>query len=367
MKIAVNILGTSKNVDRLRVLTAGAIRSSQHEVIMNFVAEGERPEFIPKEWNWIRSDHVNPTNRHVHAMISGIASPAYDFNVFCDDDVIIDIDAMVRKFSKNQEPCLWTTWPGGNLAQQYRDDVRNNAGKFLNGKSISSISVGFCSAVVNRRMMQMALEQDALPVLMRISDAISKRGFFPDLQLSILAWMIGVRNITGNSNGGTCWPCFLASSVLCKTGSMWHVHATGESPLVPSEALIKCISKSPYVSVDDLITDLYPSLKKGIKAKDYIGHAMNIGYFWRPWRSRCPDIEVNGPYFANNVVLTRGGEVSQQGQEKTFEAWESCDDGFVLHDIKKEQHYFKWRHRLGVVGLPPLRFVNDNGMMLIGM
>lgn len=367
MKIAVNILGTSKNVDRLRVLTAGAIRSSQHEVVMNFVAEGDRPEFLPREWNWIRSDHVSPTNRHVHAMISGIASSAYDFNVFCDDDVIIDIDAMVSKFAKNQEPCLWTTWPGGNLAQQYQDDVRNNAGKFLNGKSTSSISVGFCSAVVNRRMMQMALEQDALPVLMRISDAISKRGFFPDLQLSILAWMIGVRNITGNLNGGTCWPCFLASSVLCKTGSMWHVHATGESPLVPSETLIKCLSKSPYVSADDLTTDLYPSLTKGIKAKDYIGRTMDIGYFWRPWRSRCNNIEVGGPYFSNRVIMNSDGTVSQQGGEGEFRTWEPCEFGFMLKGRTQEGWTFKWKHTLGVVGIPPLDIINENGMLMIGM
>ena len=367
MKIAVNILGTSKNIERLRVLTAGAIRSSQHDVVMNFLAEGDRPEFLPREWNWIRSDHVNPTNRHVHAMISGIASPAYDFNIFCDDDVIIDIDEMVRKFAKNQEPCLWTTWPGGNLSHQYQDDVRNNAGKFLNGKSTSSISVGFCSAVVNRRMMQMALDQDALPVLMKISDAISKRGFIPDLQLSILAWMLGVRNVTGNLNGGTCWPCFLASSVLCKTGSMWHIHATGESRLVPSKTLISCIENAPFVSAEELTTALYPSLTKGIKARDYTNRTLDIGYFWRPWRSRCPDIEVGGPYYADKLTLHDSGSVHSSSAGNKFVKWESCESGFVLKDNLNEEYHFKWRHNLGVVGTPPLHMLNNNGMLLIGM
>jgi hypothetical protein len=334
---------------------------------MNFIAQGERPSFIPREWNWIASDHIHPTNRHVHAMLSGIASTEYDFNVFCDDDVIIDIDAMVDKLSKSLEPCLWTTWPGGELPKHFQYDVAKNATKFTNGRSTSTINVGFCSAVINKQFLKKAHDMEAIPVLMKISEDISKRGFFPDLQLSILAWMIGERNVTGNFNHGTCWPCFLASSLLCETGSMWHIHATGESPLVPHSSLIKCLEKAPYVSLDNLVTDLYPSLKIGVKAKDYIGKIMDIGYFWRPWRSRCNDIEVGGPYLANRVVINQEGTVSQQDGAVNFNKWEPCEYGFVLKDNMQNRYEFKWKHQLGVVGTPPLKTINENGMIMIGM
>jgi hypothetical protein len=65
-KVACIILGTSKNIDRLRVLVAGAIKCCNHDLFIKFVADGLRPDFIPKEWEWISAEHLKLTNNNAH-------------------------------------------------------------------------------------------------------------------------------------------------------------------------------------------------------------------------------------------------------------------------------------------------------------
>lgn len=366
MKISVNILGTSKNQERIKVLQAGAIKSKKHTVVMNFLAEGERPDSLPENWNWIPFDHFRLPDRHVHALIEGIASEIYDFNIFCDDDVMMDLDKFVDlalQTNCDGQACVWTTWPGMKTTPNISHIIRKHAGIFVNDKKIESLWMGFCTSVINKELCkEIKRKPEVLNCLLKISEDISKNDFIPDLQISILGFLLGAKHVDGQHNNGTCWPGFLDSSVLSSHGRLWHIHATGESPLVPSESLINAIKKAPFSNLRDLAQEIYPSLSRGIKAKRYLNLAMSIEFFWRPWRSRCLDIEVNGPKICQKFVMHNDGSViSDTG---LFTKWESCDHGFYLIDRIGSKYDFTLTHESGLIGIPPPDKIN-HGMVFI--
>jgi hypothetical protein len=328
MKISVNILGTSKNIDRLKVLTACAIRSNQHEVTMNFMAEGSRPDFLPKEWNWINAEKYRISDRHVHALIDGVANESFDYNVFCDDDVIIDIDRFVQMASsEEQTPCVWTTWPGERCTPDRSAIVRKYASKYLAGKNVSDMFTGFCTSVINKKLCaSVRKDHDLMQALLQISQDISKYSFIPDLQISILGFLAGAKHINGNVNMGICWPDFANSSVLLKGGYRWHIHATGESPLVPPDRLISALKMCPFESLEELVANLFHPISNCVKAKDFVDKPFDVLWFWRPWRGRIGYLDLQDKVHENICMKSDGtmtGALSN-GQ------WEACAKGFVI-------------------------------------
>lgn len=314
MKISVNILGTSKNIDRLRVLTACAIRSKQHEVTMNFMAEGEKPSFLPQDWNWIPSEKYRLSDRHVHALIDGVANESYDYNIFCDDDVIIDVDKFVDQ--ANQEPggpCVWTTWPGNWCDPHLATIIKKHASKYVQGRQLSSMWMGFCTSVINRELCNIARKDHALlDSLLAISKELSANSFIPDLQISILGFLANAKHINGNLNNGTCWPDFVNSSLLISSGIRWHIHATGESPTVPSDALIHALKNAPFGDAKDLLKTIHPTISSGVKAKNYLDMPFHLAWFWRPWRSRI-DYPDQNDIAINNCVMHANGKFQSKG------------------------------------------------------
>lgn len=332
MKISVNILGTSKNIDRLRVLTACAIRSKQHEVTMNFMAEGEKPSFLPKDWNWIPSEKYRLSDRHVHALIDGVANESYDYNIFCDDDVIIDVDKFVDQ--ANQEPggpCVWTTWPGNRCDPHLATIIKKHASKYVQGRQLSSMWMGFCTSVINRDLCNIARKDHALlDSLLAISKELSANSFIPDLQISILGFLANAKHINGNLHNGTCWPDFANSSVLLKGGYKWHIHATGESPLVPPDRLISALKMCPFESLEELVANLFHPIRNSVKAKDFIDKPFDVLWFWRPWRCRINYLDLQDKVHENICMKSDGtmtGALSD-GQ------WKVCAKGFVIKPAK---------------------------------
>jgi len=331
MKISCNILGTSKNTNRLRVLTADAIRSHKHEITMNFMAEGERPDFLPKRWNWIKADQYRVSDRHVHALIDGVANESFDYNIFCDDDVIIDVDKFVEMAeSQASGPCVWSTHPGENCNIGVASIIQKHAGRYVRGRNISHAWLGYCTSVINRELCAIARrDREMLDCLLNISLEISKFSFIPDLQISILGFLAGAGHSRGMMNMGTCWPDFVNSSLLVSGGTRWHIHATGESPSVPPESLMHALKKSPFANEKEMLLSIHPMISKGVKAKDFVGKHINIAWFWRPWRSRIDHPDPND-LISRKCIMHADGTFTSQDRTDFAGKWEVCDGGWKI-------------------------------------
>jgi len=330
MKISINILGTSKNIDRLRVLTACAIRSQRHEVTMNFMAEGEKPSFLPQDWNWIPSEKYRLPDRHVHALIDGVANESYDYNIFCDDDVIIDVDRFVEIANQQNGPCVWTTHPGEYCKIETAQAIRKHARRYLNNRQLSSMWCGYCTSVINRELcVDVRKNEDLLKCMLQISHDISRSSFIPDLQISILAFLAGAQHVRGMTNRGTCWPDFVNSSLLIHSGTQWHIHATGESPTVPPDALICALKNAPFGDAKDLLKTIHPTISSGVKAKNYLDMPFHLAWFWRPWRSRI-DYPDQNDIAINDCVMHANGRFQSKGRPDLDGAWEPAAGGWKI-------------------------------------
>jgi len=370
-KVACIILGTSKNIDRLHVLTAGAIKSTKHDVFMKFVSDGPRPDFIPQEWEWISADHVqvqnksaHPTSRrHAWALEHEIASDEYDYCIFCDDDVIIDIDRFCELAEQEESnPACWITTPGTDLCGW--GFVHAMAAKHFPGFDLCHIFIAGCVAAVNRKFIELStLHKNVWHG--KLQDWSDETGT-PDLAICLLAGLLKVKTIIGSQwgdSGGTGRPALICSSVLCKTGERWFVHGTFRRTLhVNAESLQKALLKAP-MDVDNLISNLYYSLKKGFKAKNFVGKDLALKMYWCPWHLEGQ----NGCQFGYDAVYKRimlmgdGSIIENLGEnnKKISGSWRSCEDGFVADIDGSVPHAYKWTFNGNPVGYPMIKSNND--------
>lgn len=358
MKIAVNILGTSKNLNRLRVLMAGAIKSEIHEVTMNFVAQGPRPDFLPSSWNWISADHVEKSDRHVHALREGIANSSYDYNIFCDDDVMIDIDKFCEFANdRNSKPTLWSAFPGMFLHQKQNGKYVTNAKKYFNVPEMdfSNCWIGWSTSVVNKKFMEVCSANPKLfDSLMLLSHDLGAECFQPDNQVPILSHIIGADHIEGRGSGCTVWPAFLDSSVLLGSGKQWHIHHTGENPFFQPQTLIDVLGKSKYSDKENLIDDLFTVLTRGVKAKDVVGNNYDVGWFWCPWTGKAnPHNSYGKVMFDLRLEHDRQFSIKKNDYGGPLKStWEACEAGFELEWGGGIKMVVKWRYKNSLVGYP---------------
>lgn len=357
MHVCFCILGTNKNIDRLKLLTEGAIksRSGNHKITMNFVAEGSRPGFLPKEWNWIPADNIYVGDRHVYALKSGIANSSYDYVFFCDDDVMIDVDLFVSIAEKQKNvPHMWSSFPGHWCSEREKRLINKYAKQYIKNRDLNSLYMGWCTSVVNKKFIEKVEHDPVLDVLMSISNDLCQYGkhFIPDIQISILSWMMNFGHTSGESIGATQWPCILQSSLLNSHGKLWHVHDTLKSPLLTRDNLSNVLKKGPYNNVEKLITSLYPNISKGFKARDFTNKKINIGWFWRPWRRFCYPVEIKEPMFLKNIVLKNDGSILHEngGNAKGFTKWKPCKNGLMLFGETPWNLKFTMKCELGNIG-----------------
>lgn len=365
-KVACIILGTSKNIDRLHVLTAGAIKSTKHDVFMKFVSDGPRPDFIPQEWEWISADHVqvqnksaHPTSRrHAWALEHGIASADYDYCIFCDDDVIIDVDKFCDLAKQEDgKPACWITTPGIDLC--IWGHVHDLAAKHFPGFDLCHIFLAGCVAVVSREFIELSSSHKNIwhGKLQDWSDEVGT----PDIAICLLAGLLKVKTIKGSDwgdSGGTGRPSLICSSVLCKTGDRWFVHGTFRRTLhVNADSLQKSILKAP-MNVDDLISTLYYSLKRGFKAKNFVGKDLDLKMYWCPWHLE----HQTGCQFGYNVIyrtiqLMDDGSITECLSDKSMKvsgSWKACEDGFIAEIEGMVPHIYKWTFNGNPVGYPTI-------------
>lgn len=360
-KVACIILGTSKNIDRLRVLVAGAIKCCNHDLFIKFVADGSRPDFIPKEWEWISAEHLKLTNnnahptsrRHAWALESRIASKDYDYCIFCDDDIILDVDKFCQLAQEEEgNPTCWLTEPGTPLCGW--GFVLGMVSKHFRCSHLCDIYMAGCVAAVNKKFIELAESERELweQKLQDWSDEVGT----PDLAICLLAGLLKAKVVTAADQaccGGTGWPALVCSSVLCETGQRWFVHGTYRTNLTCTESLCSVLSRAP-MDIEKLIPTLYFRLKQKFKAKDFIEKPLEYKFFWCPWHlAGQGGSPTGGEHVLRNMVLNQGGSITENLDNVTaIGKWSPCDDGLWIELENSGRHIFKWTYEGDIVGYP---------------
>jgi len=357
MKISCNILGTSKNIARLRVLCAKAIRSFKHDVEMNFYAEGERPDFLPRDWNWIPSSHIEKSDRHVFALREHVIKNSDDFSIFCDDDVMMDLDKFCE-FAKNyeNEPTVFSAHPGSLLEDWCLPLVT----KYFKNYEIdrNTFWMGWCTTAVNRKFVENVSEKpELLNSLMSLSQELGKIQFIPDRQISILGHIIKAKHINGLDSGATGWPAFLQSSVLNSQGRLWHIHHTGENPLITNNKLIETLNRNEPLEIENLIDSLFHNINRGIKQKNWSNKEFDVGWFWCPWTGKRNPTNSNSKLFNNCIMLEKNECVMNMGHknQEFICKWEACRDGFSIVFDNNDRLVCKWDDGESIIGYPDVK------------
>jgi hypothetical protein len=337
MKILVSQVVSAKNKDRLELVANGTIRSrsNSHTIYRNMIAEGERPSFLPPEYSWIPSEDVFINHRHLRGMEKALPMADIDLVIFCDDDVVIDIDTIAEITSSHiNTPTIWTTDPGMMGDKRITDSMQKHAPSLMSGKNPSSLFMGFCTSVVNKAFLQKLRENSAaLEATWNVSKEVFGSGFVMDCQISILGFLIGAKHITGQQNGGTCWATFCASPLLSKTGKMWHVHGFRESPDISQDGLMKLLSICP-VDNETIIPTLWKNLRTGVKAKEWANRPLVFHWMFRPWTGRLMRYNIMIEGMKTKLITADGffdrGTIKWEHNRPMF--WQACDGGLRVYD-----------------------------------
>lgn len=355
MKILISMLATSKYENRLRLLNEGTIRSKsgQHELCFNLIADGERPNFLDKKFNWIRCDDIFISHRTLYGLERALECDDWDYVIMCDDDCVIDVDQFVQQNQGIEKgPSIWTTHPGMNANLELANVIRKHAGKFVNTKIVNDLYMGFCTSIFNKSMMNLIKSnRDALKSTWKISEELWGSHMVGDCQTSVLAYLLDADHIRGQVNNGTCWPSFMSSSLLCTTGTMWHVHGLRESkegalPCFKQNCLINLVKNCP-MNRDEMMTTWFDTFQHGFKARDWSDkpvyrhrHLLS----WIGWRHSKENIikHEEKTIFRSNSDLKNSGTIFYENRNFN---WEACDGGLRIFFGADKNHgsmVFRW-------------------------
>lgn len=337
MNILVSILATSKNKKRLELLAKGTIRSksNRHKVIVNMIADGPRPAFLPNDFNWIEYHEFGISHKHLQGLEYALKDNNIDFAIFCDDDVVIDIDTFVENAKENfQTATIWTTEPGMNAREDLKNCLNKYAPNLMSAQKETQFYLGFCTSVVNKPFLDsLRKNRQALDATWSASRELLSNVFVPDIQLSVIAYLMGANHIIGRNHMGTCWPSFCSSSLLSKTGKMWHVHGFRETtyPSITYEALENVITRCPQDNLA-INSTIFGELEFGFKARDWVDIPLRINWFFQPWVQRYPKehimkISEKTKLLCKTDSKDSGTIVIENGQECS---WQACAGGLMI-------------------------------------
>lgn len=351
MKVLVSFLCTRKYDERIEVCLSGAVRShsGKHEVIYNAIAEGSKPSFFNPNWNWIESDNIKIAHRHLKGLEIAIDLPDIDFVIFCDDDVVIDIDNFIEQALPHQNiPSCWGTDLGMGCSPALHNSLSVNAGKFLEGRdACKEMHISFCTAIINRKYLDLVREnRDIILAVRKISEEFWDNCLSPDVQICIMSYLLKANMMHGHSNNASCFPFVLSSSLMCNSGNNWHIH--GFRPFsqdgygLKKENAINAIKKGRQ-DKEKLMTTLFPEIEYGFKAKDYIDTNLRQHIFWIPWSGFRRNLDyiknmentshLHSMMFSSRKYIKDSGQVSG-GLYAISEIreceWQACEGGLKV-------------------------------------
>jgi hypothetical protein len=346
MKILISMLATDKYPNRLKLVSSGSVRSKSgaHDVIFNMTAEGKKPDFLDDRFNWLNCEDIFISHRVLFGMERALECKDWDYVVFCDDDCVIDIDRFVEQAESSRGvPTLWYAHPGMGCNPELAQVIRKHASGFLVNKNLNDLFMGFCTTVYNRSMMELLdNNREALRAVWKISEEFWGQHMVGDCQAPLLGYLLGAHPIRGDRSNCSCWPAFMSSSLLCKTGKMWHVHGLRESkedfcPRFTQECMLNLVQKSPQ-DREKVLETWFDTLVSGVKSKDWSDRQVHFHRQmvpWTHWRLSREHILMHEP---PTVLDSKSGKIKLP--HGIYE-WEPCQGGFRILDHHRSL-VFKW-------------------------
>lgn len=378
-KVCVCILASSlheKYLNRIKLIEANIIRSFNHKLHFHFLGEGARPNFLNPEWAWHDFSKYPIGDRHIYALIEKIANPTYDYIVFCDDDVAIDVDKFVKIARQYEDsPTVFTCHPGINAGLTPMNEIeaiKLYTPEYIKNRNINEMWMGFTTSIINKKLCEKIFDdQTILNKMIDISQFINHNAakFICDVQICILAWLMEAHVVQGLYNGASCWPAFGSSSIFMEDGDHYHIHHTTSSRFVSIETLTNVLKKAPFKFYEDLISELFPIFQNGVNIQEWDNKTFTIKYFWAPWS-----------YFGviNNICYEQEDIETKILLKDNYSKYK---DGFILHrnpvtsfmDQNMFDINFMWTYENYIIGVPirkkEINFFNqfENSVILVGI
>jgi hypothetical protein len=351
MKIAVNVIGSSKYADRINLLSCGGLRFKKHDVCVNVLGEGLKPNCVPSDWNWLDWSHIRVADRHIHMIANHGLDDGYDFHLFCDDDSATNIDHMVNyalSTCSQDTSCIWTPALGEICHQHWFDALQRSVQNLMPRKERNSLWIGYEAALVNNKLASLMNKSELAKRVFDFSsylDGSTTASNTPcDIQISVLAWLLDAKHVGQSKSMAHQHPHYLDYSGLINSGSLWHIHGVGRSETHNKKNIGRALVSGPFANKEELVGHLFPKLHFGIKAKSIIDKEYDLGMFFAPWtggsminaklpvKFSCSE-KNHGDVFWNNVLSK----------------WQSCDDGFLV-ETDGDVYKFCWQMSGGYVG-----------------
>ena len=351
-KVCFNIISSAKFKLRHEVLAAGGLLAKNHDVHVRILGEGTRPNHVPALWTWLDWSHIRVADRHIKAIADGIIDTTADLTVFCDDDTLTDVDHMVACLGqgmKSSVPHLWTAWPGRHFPKAWFPELKKHAGKFIGGRDLSGIWLGYEISVMNKALVQRLNGSDEAKAIHNFSPFLNQDTVgIPtpcDLQASILAWLVEANHINGSQCDCQQWPNFLNYHGFHDQGRLWHIHWTDTAWNVSLQDVLRTVHKAPFRTHDELIDCLFSKLCKGFKARDYIDKPMQQGVFFAFWHAgrhdpfklpERPVISINPDKSVRIISNPPAGTAAPA-------AWKSIPDGMEIDWGNGNKNRYLWK------------------------
>ena len=361
MNILIYALSKSDEIDRIKLFLSGSIKSNHHNVKITFVGQGIKPDKICDNFDWIDRSNIPFSNRHIYSLEMAIKHDDVDYVIFCDNDVMMDIDYFIENEgkSKSSHPTIWTSSPGMKSNPLLDEVMKKHAQSYLKNLDLDDLYMGFCTTVINKPLIEKIKNNIAvIDSVKKVSTKMWENLFVVDVQISIISFLMGATHMQGGNCGSTCWPAYMASPVLNKKGKLWHIHGVGRSSLIDNDSLISNIRHGPF-DKQDLPPIIYKNMYKKFNVRDIINKKFISNWGWAAWVNNSAPMQNSKETYIKTLSRRNGTLNILNDIEYN---WHASSNGFTAHRNNDIIDFF-WHNKSGdIFGI----FRNSSDSMLEG-
>lgn len=352
-RVAIYILATDKNINRLKLLCEGSIRCLKNSCIIVLLGDGAKPKFLSKNMKWIDLNHIRLQDKHIYALYNNHTEKA-DYHLFTDDDVMVDVDKMVSSIQSQNipnTPCYWSGSTGMTISHQ--PEVIN----FMVENKLSNDTIerckqcwtGWCFTLINNAFVERIKKSHELELVMKMSKQIYDK-FWPDRQIPILGALIGAKHYYGSVKA-TQWKNYFNYSGLVDNGEFWHIHYTVDNNILDYKDLLYSVKNGPK-NINEAITSLFKSkLSRKICRKNIVNKTFSKNIFFVPWGYGGWHSPVPDGNFPSDITFLSDGKCKSKDTNMNSWTWEEQKKGFVVFDISKNPIFdIRWIFKGNLVG-----------------
>ncbi len=364
-KVSLNILSATSLKSRHLVLMNGGILCKKHYINVRFFAEGDRPSYLPRKWKWINWSKYPRGQRHIRVIADRMLIDDCDYHVFMDDDSLTDIDKMISVIdpqNKKGEPIMWSAWPGRFFTPNWEQEFTKKCIDNNEIRNVREMWIGYEIAVINKKLAELSSGSNAAKKVLSFSDYLDVGTVGipspPDLQISMMAWLLKAKHINGLSSMCQQWPNYLNYSGLNKEGKLWHIHWIDKGIHVKVKDVEKIVSSRRYYNLESIFDSLFRNASKSFKASNYVDKPIQLGSYFSYWHAG--EVEPM-PLEGSPTIILRSNRVVEiiNPAERVLDSlpakWCSVKDGMKILWNNGMKSIFKWIYKDKIVGFDVLK------------